>query len=356
MPPAHNNHAPGFVTAQHKRARCIVHRTLTWAHRVRAATRSSAPRLRSRSISRPRDITQKHTDALVATNVSPPRSLLSSTWSPPVTITLPPPPPPPRRLGQTWDGFTVEERRRSMPWALRFRARWAAGCFEKTSQETSPSASSRALRAKKTGSLRTPFPTTISNARRANTVRAPHFCGRTTRTTSIAIARKKTPRSRTCHTSAKRASWAFASASCTDINNPKLTEMRDACKAAQEDVKKKRLNWAIAWINAMINNIKTGEEFDDTLDAVSRRTMMRDDQQGSKATRGMQKQPISPMPSPQTPRRGRGGGDRHRRRSHRCHLRRLRRRETRSLFCRRGDDEQGYEAHERVQQDENGCC
>ena len=62
--------------------------------------------------------------------------------------------------------------------------------------------------------------------------------------------------------------WALTRGEDDDYRIEYLTKMKDACKAAQEDVKKKRLNWAIAWIDDMINNIKTGEEFDDTLDAV----------------------------------------------------------------------------------------
>lgn len=61
--------------------------------------------------------------------------------------------------------------------------------------------------------------------------------------------------------------WMLTRSEHVDYRIAKLTKMKDACKAAQADVKKKRLNWAIAWIEDMITNIMTGEEFDDTLDA-----------------------------------------------------------------------------------------
>ena len=61
--------------------------------------------------------------------------------------------------------------------------------------------------------------------------------------------------------------WTLTRSEDDDYRIAKLTKMKNACKAAQADVKKKRLNWAIAWIDEMITNIKTGEEFDDTLDA-----------------------------------------------------------------------------------------
>ena len=61
--------------------------------------------------------------------------------------------------------------------------------------------------------------------------------------------------------------WNLTRSEHVNYRIAKLTKMKDACKAAQADVKEKRLNWAIAWIEDMITNIKTGEEFDDTLDA-----------------------------------------------------------------------------------------